>query len=358
MHALYSAILLIFLMPRSITSELCDRGTGECKELTDTECPDIFYNQHLIGANVKYCNEFEDIVCCPLPLNVQQRLMVDETRPYEKQCKRFNEMRPTCRNVPFIIGGTKAEAREFPFMALVGSKERNKTEVSWDCGGTLIHPRFVVTAAHCLVTNEKKEQRLDPNFDSPKFVVRLGELDYNSTTDDAQPQDFGIVNYVVHPSYDDDEDGAYKHDIAIIELDKNATINEYVAPACLPPSSGNDNLQLTAAGWGFTKNTGSKSSHLRKVTLDRFDDDLCISRLDLEIDRRTQFCAGSINGNGDTCNGDSGGPIFVQHPNYNCLKILLGVTSYGRICGKQGLPSVYTKVHLYTEWIETIVWAE
>ncbi|KAM8711065.1 hypothetical protein ACLKA7_000232 [Drosophila subpalustris] len=355
MHALWNVLLLIVV---GVRSELCDRGTGECKELTDTDCPVIFYNQHLIGDNVKYCDEFNDIVCCPLSLNEQNKAPVPETRPYEKQCKHFNDIRPSCHTTPFIVGGTKAESREFPFMALIGTKERNRTAINWDCGGTLIHPRFVVTAAHCLVTTETKEQRLDPNFDSPKFVVRLGELDYNSTTDDAQPQDFKVVNYVVHPSYDDDEDGAYKHDIAIIELDRNATINEYVAPACLPPSSGNDNQQLTAAGWGFTEDAGHKSSHLLKVTLERFDDDLCIARLSLDIDTRTQLCAGTFRGHGDTCNGDSGGPIFVQHPHYNCLKILIGVTSYGQICGKQGLPSVYTKVHLYTDWIENIVWAE
>ncbi|EDW61777.1 uncharacterized protein Dvir_GJ22231 [Drosophila virilis] len=341
-----------------VWSELCDRGTGECKELSATECPVLFYNQHLIGNEIKYCNEFEDIVCCPLPLNRQNQAPVDVTRPFEKECKHFNDIRASCHNSPFIVGGTKAEAREFPFMALIGTIEKGEKNIKWDCGGTLIHPKYVITAAHCLVTIETKEQRLDPNFDSPKYVVRLGELDYNSTEDDAQPQDFKVVNYVVHPFYSDDDEGNLTNDIAVIELDANATLNEYVAPACLPPSTGNENLQLTAAGWGLTEDAGKKSSHLLKVTLERFGDDLCEERLDLDIQRRTQFCAGSVDSNGDTCNGDSGGPIFVQHPHYSCLKLLLGITSFGRICGTRGLPSIYTKVHLYTDWIENIVWGE
>lgn len=207
-----------------------------------------------------------------------------------------------------------------------------------------------------LLIVRSKAERLDPNFDSPKFVVRLGELDYNSTTDDALVQDFRVVNYVVHPGYDtEDEEQGFKNDIALVELDRNAEFNDHVAAVCLPPDSGNDVQQVTAAGWGFTAD-GVKSSHLLKVNLQRFSDEVCQKRLRFSIDTRTQFCAGSMSSQADTCNGDSGGPIFVQHPLYPCLKQVIGIVSYGLVCGSQGLPSVYTKVHLYTDWIESIVW--
>jgi len=204
-----------------------------------------------------------------------------------------------------------------------------------------------------------KEQRLDQNYDCPKYVVRLGELDYKSSTDDAQPQDFRVVNYVVHPAYgEDDDSGSRKNDIALVELEREATFNEYVAPACLPLASGNEHLQVTAAGWGATSEGGRSSSHLLKASLERFDEHQCSQRLEHKIDVRTQLCAGSQNTSADTCYGDSGGPVFVQHPTYSCLKQVIGITSYGLVCGVQGLPSVYTKVHLYTDWIENIVWGE
>lgn len=210
-----------------------------------------------------------------------------------------------------------------------------------------------------LINLRTKEQRLDPNYDGPKYVVRLGELDYNSTTDDAQPQDFRVLNYVVHPAYGEDDDtGSRKNDIAVVELEMEATFSEYVAPACLPLDGGNEQLQVAAAGWGATSESGHASSHLLKVSLDRYDVAECSQRLEHKIDVRTQLCAGSRSTSADTCYGDSGGPVFVQHPIYSCLKQVIGITSYGLVCGVQGLPSVYTKVHLYTDWIENIVWGE
>lgn len=54
--------------------------------------------------------------------------------------------------------------------------------------------------------------------------------------------------------------------------------------------------------------------------------------------------------------GDSGGPLQIKNPNYLCMHLQIGVTSFGKFCGKKNLPGVYTKVSNYISWIEEIVW--
>jgi secreted trypsin-like serine protease len=54
--------------------------------------------------------------------------------------------------------------------------------------------------------------------------------------------------------------------------------------------------------------------------------------------------------------GDSGSPIQVTSKNNRCLFYIMGITSFGKKCGDEGLPAVYTRVSHYLDWIEGIVW--
>lgn len=192
----------------------------------------------------------------------------------------------------------------------------------------------------------------------------MGELDYSSTTDDASIQDILIENYIVHPKYFNEDIQSKYNDIALIKLQTEADFNDYVAPICLPLVDGTEFSEFWAAGWGRIKDTDLKmSTHLRKVKLDRFEHEQCQQiygfneELHGGINRRTQICAGSMNDSRDTCHGDSGGPLFVYHPDFKCQFLILGLTSFGKSgCGTQGYPSVYTRIQRYLDWIEHIVW--
>lgn len=70
----------------------------------------------------------------------------------------------------------------------------------------------------------------------------------------------------------------------------------------------------------------------------------------------SQLCTHDPNGSGDSCEGDSGGPIQVLHDNSTVVKIL-GIVSFGGSCGST-LPSINTRVAYYLDWIESIVWPD
>ncbi|KPJ17581.1 Serine protease snake [Papilio machaon] len=70
----------------------------------------------------------------------------------------------------------------------------------------------------------------------------------------------------------------------------------------------------------------------------------------------TQICFGDWHKKKDSCNGDSGGPVQIKHPQIYCMYSVIGITSWGRECGHPGQPAIYTRVAAYIPWIESIVW--
>ncbi|XP_002055861.3 venom protease [Drosophila virilis] len=256
----------------------------------------------------------------------------------------INKSLDTCHSyTPLISGGQIAEPKEFPHMARLGNRNGdNKT--SWFCGGTLISNRLVLTAAHCLYSPSGAVN-----------VVRLGELDFDSDKDDAQPEDFGVRNTTEHPSY---KYPIMYNDIALIELDRGVRFSVYKHPACLPFNDGNRYDSFVATGWGQTTFAGTDSSKLRKAKLEGFHlkcpeiDD--IVNLPNGFNASTQMCIGSTDTN-DTCSGDSGGPVLIYHEEYPCMHHVMGITSTGFGCGTPNLPSLYTRVHAYLDWIKQTI---
>lgn len=250
-----------------------------------------------------------------------------------------------------IVGGMKAEAREYPHMAAVGFNN-DEGGITWSCGGTLISERFVLTAAHCTYHRDFGQAA----------VVRVGDLNLVRTDDDAKPQDIPIIKRIRHPLY---KRPAEYHDIALLQLKTNVVFNKWVRPCCLPyslPDTGIDN-NATATGWGHVEWAGDTSNDLLKVTLKLIPQEKCndsyATSQDYKLPRGIvadwQLCAGSSGK--DTCQGDSGGPLVVLNNDYYCMYSLIGITSTGKDCGGAA-PGIYTRVYNYISWIESIVWPE
>jgi len=251
--------------------------------------------------------------------------------------------------VQTIVGGKKAKPKEFPHMALVGY-DHEGNGIEWNCGGSLISEKFVLTAAHCL------------NYfgiGDAKYV-RVGDLVLNTDKDDARSQEFDIINKYGHPDY---KPPSHYNDIGLLEIDGFVKFDYYVRPACLHTNSSLNIKNFIATGWGRTGYLSGTSKELLKVELVHFSHKICNDTYKSDTSRKLrsgiidsiQICAGSALTGADTCQGDSGGPLQIDREE-SCTYSIVGITSFGRSCGIPNVPGVYTRVSHYIEWIEEIVW--
>ncbi|KAM9391444.1 transmembrane protease serine 9-like [Pholidichthys leucotaenia] len=213
-----------------------------------------------------------------------------------------------------IIGGKEVKPHSLPFMALLMGKDNTF------CGGILISPEWILTAAHCLKIEE----------------VLLGVHSIKQDEKESR-QVRSVKNSFLHDWYCDVEQG---NDIMLIKLDKKVKQTKTVewlemTGAVKDPPAGS---RCLVAGWGRTQNYMNEGSDvLMSVNVTVIDRAKCNSRKHYDNDpviTTDMICAGSDRM--DTCEGDSGGPLL-------CDGVLTGVTSFGgTICGSSKHPGVYS----------------
>lgn len=223
-----------------------------------------------------------------------------------------------------IVGGTEATTAEAPWAVAV-TDDRGRQF----CGGALVAPVKVVTAAHCVVDEVTGTQR------APQELRAIaGRTDLR--TDEGVVADVQAV--WVHPNFRGYTSG---DDVAVLTL--NAPLPQRPVPLVDPGDTEHYRPGTVGRvyGWGRTSESGWPSEGLRAVDVPITTDEACRGAY-ADYDPQSMFCAGYPEGGRDACTGDSGGPIVADNR-------LIGVVSYGTGCGRPNTPGVYTRLSRYAD---------
>ncbi|NWW20833.1 GRAK protein, partial [Falcunculus frontatus] len=229
-----------------------------------------------------------------------------------------------------IIRGHKVRPHSWPYMAAIRIKN---LDVS--CGGTLVKKQWVLTAAHCAI--DELEDR-----------VILGA--HRASVAEKEQQIFEIMETFRHSQFDW---SSGKNDIMLLKLNDTAKLNKYVQLLPLPDSFEDveRGTLCKVAGWGSTS-SGKPSKYLQEAKLKIVDRKTCDKKYANKPKITTNMlCAIGKNRffPSDSCQGDSGGPLI-------CDGQYRGIVSFGRKCGKTGIPGVYTRLTKeYIWWIEKTI---
>ena len=279
--------------------------------------------------------------------------------------------RAISENYTRIVGGVKANFDTFPWqVALIRpSKGSGKRGFRQFCGGTLIAPSWVLTAAHCVYRGKSEKMQV---------LVGTNNLDRGG-------QRIDVRSIITHKAY---SPRTSENDIALLKLAKpvrRATVKildavrskELAKPGTVAATIGWGLLRPIRCKEGKRQNASScraaegkkgyyvdqltgkpvKLSSVRTSRLMRVDIPLvsatscrtAYSGSTRKIDHRT-ICAGTKVGGKDSCQGDSGGPLLVRDGRQF---VQAGVVSWGRGCAKPGIYGVYTNVPSFAKWLNT-----
>lgn len=259
---------------------------------------------------------------------------------------------------PLVTHGQGTARGQWPWHAAL--YQNKGADLKYICGGTLISPKFVITAAHC-VTRATTGRAVDPD----SILAYLGKYHLHRWTNEEGVQQGKVVAIHVHPDFNTSD---FRGDVALLEFSSPLSYSQFVRPICLWDSKGGSDLRYVigeegyVVGWGYNEHN-ELTEQLRLATMPIVEQRICLRSYPEFFSRFTNdktFCAGFKNGT-SACNGDSGGGLVLPRERGSSKTwYLRGLVSNSvaqesqRVCNTDHYV-VFTDLAKYGAWIDSYV---
>ncbi|MGW0465947.1 S1 family serine peptidase [Streptomyces sp. NPDC003027] len=231
-----------------------------------------------------------------------------------------------------VVGGQPARIADAPWVVALSSRDRfGGTRAGQFCGGVVVGPTRVLTAAHCVGRDLLGAE--------PGEIADLKVIAGRSALRGQGGQEIRISRTWVDPGYDPRTNAG---DLAVLTL-ATALPASYVIRTARPGDRAEaPGTRAEVYGWGDVSGNGTYASALRSAPVEVLSDEAC----ERAYPRGTSgaayrgdvmLCAGDPRGGKDACQGDSGGPLVADGR-------LIGLVSWGSGCAQAEYPGVYTRV--------------
>lgn len=230
-----------------------------------------------------------------------------------------------------VIGGKPVKVGDSPWVVALASRDRfGGTRGGQFCGGVVVAPAKVVTAAHCL----GRDVLGGPVESVGDFRVIAGRTELRA----SDGREIAVRGARVNPDYDPVSNAG---DLAVLDLAESLPAHYVLPLAGAGHAAYAPGTEAVVYGWGDTSGFGDYAYALRAARVSVLSDETCARAYPGDANGQyraeSMVCAGDGDGGKDACQGDSGGPLVAQGR-------LIGLVSWGRGCGRADSPGVYTRV--------------